>query len=184
MTRGTFYLILPKTVYESTEFNGDMYPDGYGDNALKMLKDVNTLQEFKSMVKEFNDGHHQYKDKLVHKMDRYTNLKTYKNRNREYQLVNGMFEGDDTINFKNSYFDRFFSDWLFIKNKSNRIIPITDADDKGHLIDKNETIRLNFGRWHDEDSYRIEKEKLEESTTADEFNLNYITNRDPGDENS
>ena len=41
MTRGTFFLIKEDlTVLESTEFNGDMYPEGYGDIAFTMLKDV------------------------------------------------------------------------------------------------------------------------------------------------
>tara|TARA_Y100000310_G_scaffold86039_1_gene82864 strand:+ start:502 stop:936 length:435 start_codon:yes stop_codon:yes gene_type:complete len=141
MTRGTFYLILPKTVYESAEFNGDMRPgkDGYGDDVYKELDKVNLLKEFKHMVNNLNEAHYNYDDeKLVYKMP------TYGSNNL------GFFETSGKLDFRNNYFDRFFSDWVFIKNKSNKIIKVIDKNGSGYLIDKNDTVRFHFGRYYEE----------------------------------
>ena len=51
----------------------------------------------------------------------------------------GFFETSGKLDFRNNYFDRFFSDWVFIKNKSNKIIKVIDKNGSGYLIDKNDT---------------------------------------------
>lgn len=40
MTRGILAIIVNDTVYYSTEFNGDMYPEGNGQLAIKALQDI------------------------------------------------------------------------------------------------------------------------------------------------
>lgn len=68
MTRGTFYLILKDgTIYQSTEFNGDMYLEGYGKDAYYFLEDFKnsgniTKEGFKDLIKMFNAEHHRYDD--------------------------------------------------------------------------------------------------------------------------
>jgi hypothetical protein len=129
MTRGTFFLIKEDlTVLESTEFNGDMYPEGYGDIAFTMLKDVINEKSFIEMVTKFNEENHNYDDeKLIHQMD-------------------CMFDKDYYIDFNVDYFGRFFSDWLFMKNLSKKDITFTDRENVKSYIKIGETIRLNFGR--------------------------------------
>ena len=129
MTRGTFYLVTgSSTVLGSLEFNGDMYPEGYGDDALRMLRLVSNEKEFEAMVEEFNSKRHNYEDEQI-----------------SYAITN-MFDNDSFINFNENYFERFFSDWIFIKNLSSKEINFIDGNDKKDIIKVGETIRLNFGK--------------------------------------
>lgn len=70
MTRGTFYLVLEDgTIYQSMEFNGDMYlaSYGWGVDAYKFLEKYSeendyTFESFVKLIKEFNSTHHKYDD--------------------------------------------------------------------------------------------------------------------------
>ncbi|MFC1535769.1 hypothetical protein ACFL4H_00215 [Candidatus Neomarinimicrobiota bacterium] len=129
MTRGTFILVLPNEVRCSTEFNGDMYPEGHGEDAFRFLSHerVKDSKSFSSMIKDFNKTHHNYDLKgsdgcyqmpLMNESDQdpgfYDSI-VKKADNKTVYLV------DMT---DNKYFDnfRFFSDWLFIKNLSGHTI--------------------------------------------------------------
>ena len=61
MTRGTlFYYESDDKVWESTEFNGDMYhgtranPEGIGDDVIKLMSNLKSLDDFKKVLKEIN----------------------------------------------------------------------------------------------------------------------------------
>jgi hypothetical protein len=61
MTRGTlFYYESASKVWSSTEFNGDMYhgtpekPEGEGDKVIKLMTNLNSLDDFKTVLKEIN----------------------------------------------------------------------------------------------------------------------------------
>lgn len=126
MTRGKFILICEDKVLESRNFNGDMYPSGYGEDAMKILCKITDENQFENMVAEFNSDHHQYDD-------------------RELVFVCDFFTGKYTVNFNISYSERFFSDYLFIKNISNVTISAIDRDKRKFKILPDQTICLDFG---------------------------------------
>ena len=68
MTRGTlFYYENDNKVYESTEFNGDMYhgtpesPEGIGDDVIRLMAGLKCLNDFKKVLKEINK-HYGYEE--------------------------------------------------------------------------------------------------------------------------
>ena len=65
MTRGSGILIYKdaegqQKIVFSTEFNGEMYADGNGQDFLDVLKNVNTLDEFKAAIHDFNENYYDY----------------------------------------------------------------------------------------------------------------------------
>lgn len=68
MTRGSAFLILKDKVLESVEFNGNMYPEGYGDDFLEGLKECQNEKDFKQFIYNFNQENFQYKEKLVYEI--------------------------------------------------------------------------------------------------------------------
>ena len=82
-TRGVALLLLEDKVLMSTEFNGDMYPHGYGDEFFEMLSKVESEEDFENFVKQFNDKNFQYgDDKFTFEM---SNKEFYSSRGREGQ---------------------------------------------------------------------------------------------------
>lgn len=141
MTRGTFYLITDEKVLESTEFNGDMYMSGLGKEAKERLSEVKNEKEFTAMVGKFNEEHYSYDEKLIYEKDN-----MFDDGNKKY------------IDFTTDYFYRFSSDYIFIKNVSNRIIEFNtrnkeddEIKDTNGFITEGETIVLNFGRFFNEE---------------------------------
>lgn len=67
MTRGTlFYYESDNKVWESTEFNGDMYHhasgyEGIGNEVIKLMVELKSLGDFKAVLKEINK-HYKYKE--------------------------------------------------------------------------------------------------------------------------
>jgi hypothetical protein len=133
MTRGKFYFIDNDTAISSTEFNGDMYREGHGDTALAALRyDVTTKEDFIQFAAEFNEVNFQYDEEWAAIRD----------------VSERIFDNEDKtlIDFTNDYFGRFFSDYIFIKNESDRDITIIDKDNqKQFTIESGKTMRLNFG---------------------------------------
>jgi hypothetical protein len=88
------------------EFNGDMYPEGYGDIAFELLREVQDAESFEAMILKFNAQAHKYRDDTMcfrgdmHEMRRHIDMT------------------------KDSYCDFWFSDWIFIKNLSGRNFPL------------------------------------------------------------
>jgi len=132
MTRGTLYFISDEGAASSTEFNGDMYSSGYGDEVLAGLRyDVTDFKSFVTFVENFNAENFQYDDERL-----------------IWDMNDTMFDNEEKtlIDFNNDYFGRFFSDYIFIKNTSERDITIIDKDNqKEFVIESGKTMRLNFG---------------------------------------
>jgi len=135
MTRGTLYCIDDTSVFYSIEFNGDMYPEGHGDNILSALRyDVDNITDFKKLITSFNEKEFHYEEKLLYK----ANIKNF----FEKDTINKL----KVIDFSKDYFKRFFSDWIFIKNDSSEDILLINANSKKEFILKSfSTIRLKFG---------------------------------------
>jgi hypothetical protein len=142
MTRGTFYLITNDKLYSSTEFNGDMYPEGHRVTAKKMLEQVTSIGEFKDMIKKFNvQEDFNYKRELVFEHPVST-LDKYADFNYEY------------FTLKNDFC--WFSDWLFIKNISDKEYTFTYTDNDGTVILKpGEMLISSFGGKVSEESQKI-----------------------------
>lgn len=67
MTRGTFFVVTDSGVFSSDEFNGDMYPDGYGKIAFELLRDkIVDIKTFKSEIKKFNNNYFEYDELEFH----------------------------------------------------------------------------------------------------------------------
>lgn len=90
MTRGNFVIIVNGEVYMSDQFNGDMYPSGFGSDVYRRLQSVNSLAGLEREVKDFDEKFFQYGDACV-------------------------WEEND-LDFTDDYFGRFNSDYLYIKN--------------------------------------------------------------------
>ena len=128
MTRGTIIYVGNGKVLESTEFNGDMYPEGCGDGAMEMLRKVDGEDAFRKMVRDFNEKNHQYDEELI-----------YEKKN--------FFDEENKVDFNNRYFERFFSDWIFVVNCSDK--PISFICEKGEIqevvLPVGKATRFNFG---------------------------------------
>lgn len=140
-TRGTGYLLMKEKYLESTEFNGDMYPSGHGDNFFNNLKKVKTEEDFTRFINEFNDESFGYDDEeLVFEVN---SKHIYDNR-LATELV---------IDFNNDYFGRFFSDWIFFKNMTGMPIRFICRDEKRTqvVLKDKESYRFDFGKVEKED---------------------------------
>lgn len=130
MTRGTAILIDNEYVAIGPEFNGDMYPHGYGDNFLRELSKVENNTDFIIMNNRFNKYNFGYSEIM-----------------ESYQ---GKFNNEELKN--NNYYDmniitqKITSDWIFIKNITDKQQKIKDLNGKIVNIRKNETIRFHFGK--------------------------------------
>lgn len=128
MTRGSFYLITDKYIVASVQFNGDMYLEGHGLDAIKMLSKVKTLKEFKATIEEFNKDRHQYEEQL-----------TYPEKRSYYITENNV------IDFNENYFSKFNSDWTFWKNVSTNDVTFLTRDKGTIILKPNKDIAINYG---------------------------------------
>lgn len=120
MTRGQIAIIAKDDkVVTSMEFNGDMYMPtkewkGLGQLAVNALKRTTDLATYLFEIARFNKNHHHYND-CVH-------------------IASEM--GLETLDFSNKYFDNWFSDYVYIKNLTDREVAIKTAihDEKGNKI--------------------------------------------------
>lgn len=136
MTRGTLFLITNHCVLCSTGYNGDMYLDenSWGLKALNGLKEVKTEEEFETFLKDFTKkyGYPEEEGKPIHLSEEITDEPGF-------------------WNMRVNYIDKFFSDYIFIKNISDKNITIAAK----HIINKTsnltlkqgQTIALCFGRF-------------------------------------
>lgn len=124
MTRGTLALITEGGIYNSIEFNGNMGNRDLGSEVVPALKSVTTLSEFEKMVNEFN----------------------LKNHNYDEEEMVFVWEGTLKTSFKkNVYFEKWFSDYLYIKNATKENIEVLDYNGKLITFPAEEVTVLNFG---------------------------------------
>ena len=168
MTRGTFYLITATGLIASTEFNGDMYPKGYGDEAMAALSRVNKEEDFTKELLEFNKLLHKYPEDEV---------------SETYPIQLG--EVTEVVFDNNTY----TSDWTFFKNLTDKTIIFKSYRDMGDPktlgLEPNAIIRFNFGGYNEDCLYihsepkakyvSIEEKRIAvaNSFTADEIETRY-----------
>tara|TARA_R110000803_G_scaffold112660_4_gene181029 strand:- start:2689 stop:3279 length:591 start_codon:yes stop_codon:yes gene_type:complete len=135
MTRGTAYLITNKYIMSTQEFNGDMYLDGKGKDMIDCLDRSNCLKTFKTEIYKFNKENFDYNEELFYpeELSYFLDLKGEEN---SYTLE---------MTDKN-YFDKFFSDWTFWKNISNKNVTIKTRDNIILTLKPKEQIAINFGK--------------------------------------
>jgi hypothetical protein len=148
MTRGTGYLVTENSISYHDEFNGDMYPDGYGLSFIKMISKT-TPKNFNATVKRWNKNNHDYSDFKTHSMP----LSKFKPFSAWKHAL--------SLDFNVKYFDWFFSDWVFIKNASQLPIKVKTNKSTGFNMEilPGETRAFSFGQ---EDGNYTPDTKLED----------------------
>ena len=129
MTRGTVYLISDKYIIETQEFNGDMYLDARGGEVLTLLENVYCLKTFKKEIIKFNKDNFDY------------NCQLFYPKELNYFMKNKTIEMTDE-----NYFKKFFSDWTFWKNISNKEMRFKTRDNVILSLKPKEQIAINFGK--------------------------------------
>jgi hypothetical protein len=133
MTRGKLILILADKVLVSCEFNGDMYPDGHGKDVFDSLSQINNESDYRKLVEKFNKDNFQYDGSY---------FTIYEESLEWFEVAK---------NLQKNYFDNWFSDWLYIKNISNRKQTFI-TDNNGEItIDDGQTYAFNYNSDPDKD---------------------------------
>jgi len=103
-----------------------MYPTYHGDRMFKALKRAKSKEDFKKLIEEFNQEYFEYPEQMIY----------------EYGLDKLM----ELLDFNRGYFDFWFSDYIFIKNISNKDYTFTLKDKKKTKVKlvPNQTVRFNF----------------------------------------
>lgn len=138
MTRGQIAIITDERIITSIEFNGDMYiENGHGTDVLRELRSVNDIATYEKMVEKFNKTHHNYDADVL-----------------TYTLAckgNGM---QNIMNMSEGYFDKWFSDYIYIKNLTDNSFHWIDRDGYPQEIQPAEIAVINFGRLVETDMYK------------------------------
>lgn len=124
MTRGQLAIITNEKVITSCEYNGDMYWEGYGKDAVKCLKPVIDFETYKKARNVFNEIWHC----------------TYNEKDECYDM------NLNTLDFSKNYFDNWFSDYIYIKNITEDSVEIIDRDKKSFNLKPGKIAVINFGR--------------------------------------
>ena len=136
-TRGTAMLITNEEVLFGPEFNGNMFPNGYGDRFMEMFEDIENNPDFIKMNNQFNKRYFGY-DKI---------MSNYQGKfNHEDLQEDGVFTANKIYNGV----PNITSDWIFVKNATDNDIMFTVS-----LKDENYTIGISPGR-----SFRLESGEL------------------------
>lgn len=125
MTRGQIAIITPEgKILTSAEFNGDMYYSGYGQEVFEGLELVESVDEYKELVEDFNHENFGYDEELFY----------------EYP--------DSFLDMSDDYFDKWFFDYVYIKYLSDKTVVFTDADKQKVALEPEATLAFYFGRFY------------------------------------
>ena len=153
MTRGNLIIIDKDSIIESIQFNGDMYPEGKGLHAIEVLVNSNTSIDFLNLLEDFDDKYFHYR-------------KDYGD-----ELFNTIYYTDNTnsyLDFSQDYYKKFNSDYIYIKNISDKNKSIVDKNNKTISIKPNEIIAFYFGKYENIDEFiKKAKENLERESNKD-----------------
>ena len=141
MTRFQIVVIKDGVIYTSTEFNGDGYWEGYGQDVYAALQNITTVKEWRELVTKFNSETFEYSGKLHYKIE------------NEY---------DDYLDMSEDYFDKWFSDYIYIKNLDEDEIEFITENGKT-ILAPNDVAVFNFGKRlipGTDDEYKCIKESL------------------------
>lgn len=100
MTRGNFVLITNTANWMSIQFNGDMYPSCNGKIVYHMLESIETYDDLAAAILKFDKERFGYSD--------------------EYGEDLTPKQISDDIDFSEDYFAIYNSDYLYIKNASDK----------------------------------------------------------------
>jgi hypothetical protein len=123
MTRFQIAVIKDGVIYTSTEFNGDGYWSGYGHEVYAALQNVTNVEEWRKLVTEFNAETFQYNEKL------------------HYEIED---EYEDYLDLNENYFDKWFSDYIYIKNLDEDEVEFITENGKT-MLEPNDVGVFNFG---------------------------------------
>lgn len=125
MTRGQIAAVLPDgSLISSIEFNGDMYLTEHGREIIDELNYIDNEDEFKEFVERFNKEHFCYYDcPRVYDCDA------------------------DYFDMQTDYFDKWFSDYVYIKNLSEKPVVFTDKQGRKIQIDSDTIAAFHFGEF-------------------------------------
>ena len=123
MTRFQIAVIKDGVIYTSTEFNGDGYWEGHGEVVYKALQNVATVEEWRKYVTKFNSETFEYPEKLHYEID------------DEY---------DNYLDMSEDYYDKWFSDYIYIKNIDEDEVEFITKNGKTMLV-SNDVAVFNFG---------------------------------------
>ena len=133
MTRGTMVLFTKDKVFTTTEFNGDMYFEGNGEQTARIMRSVENESDLIRASQKVNE-YYGYPEEEV---------------GRLWALSGGEYSYNDCLDTKENYFAKYFSDYLFIKNKSGRDLLFTCEDGNKILPDDSVGV-LYFGKQADD----------------------------------
>ena len=132
MTRGKILLITDDRILSSIEFNGDMYPSGYGEEVVEeILKKVSrcNVGEFKKFVRHFDENYFGY----VYEGMADPEMLVFKKKK------------EDRIDLSDNYFKNYGSDYIYMKNVSNEAYPVTDINGRTQDIFPGQIKAYYFG---------------------------------------
>lgn len=137
MTRGNFLLITNTANWMSIQFNGDMYPSCNGKIVYHMLESVETYDDLAAAILKFDKERFGY----------------------SYEYGDDMTPKSisDNIDFSKDYYAVYNSDYLYIKNASDKECTIIAKNEMERTINPGE-IQI----WHDGNLVALDDEVLEE----------------------
>lgn len=109
----------------STEFNGDMYYEEYGQDVIESLNNINDEKEYKKFIKEFNKENFRYNGELIYRVE-----------GDEYERY---------LNMSDGYIHKWFSDYIYVKNLSDEIVVFIDDNKYKCSLEPNKIGVFYFG---------------------------------------
>lgn len=125
MTRGNFLLITNTANWMSIQFNGDMYPSCNGKIVYHMLESVETYDDLTAAILKFDKERFGY--------------------SYEYGEDMTPKQISDDIDFSKDYFAIYNSDYLYIKNASDKECTIIAKNGMTQTIEPGEIQVWDFG---------------------------------------
>lgn len=126
MTRGKLILLTEGGMHITDEFNGDMYMEnGHGEEVIERLQRVTDPDSFEKEVRAFDKANFEY----------------YKDDDPVIYFI-GLPVVDCTYD---TYFDKWFSDYLYVKNIDTICHKIIDAKGQKQIINPDEIFVIHFG---------------------------------------
>ena len=125
MTRGNFLLITNTANWMSSQFNGDMYPSGNGKIVYHMLESVKNYNDLTAAILKFDKERFGY----------------------SYEYGEDMTPKSisDNIDFSKDYYTVYNSDYLYIKNASDKDCTIIAKNEMEKTIKPGEIQVWNVG---------------------------------------
>lgn len=152
MTRGQIAIITNEGIISSTEFNGGMYPrdDGYGLQIFSDIDDIESEQQYREYVHLFNrESGFGYEEELFRQCD------------------------ESCFNMKDDYYEKWFSDYIYIKNLSDTAQTFIDSNGRYVRISPYGKAIFNYGELYASCDEDLNKRQLIDDLAELKENLSY-----------